>query len=220
METKYKIGYIDEDSNQVKLYKRKLREFGFEVIGYDFHKGMTLEELMAQVYNSDIDLLMIDYKLNESNIIPFNGDEVGRYVYENKPLFPNIIFTNKVDQAEPDVDDLKIIFDKEVVFPGDNGNDDPKTKHFIDILTKSIEQYKKHITRKKEVISALLKKEETEQLSMEEKNLLLSTQQDLYSLDKMRQCEVPEILKSVETLDRIKNARQEAEAYIKSLLEK
>ena len=106
------------------------------------------------------------------------------------------------------------------MFPGDNGNDDPKTKHFIDILTKSIEQYKKHITRKKEVISALLKKEETEQLSMEEKNLLLSTQQDLYSLDKMRQCEVPEILKSVETLDRIKNARQEAEAYIKSLLEK
>lgn len=73
---------------------------------------MTIEELMEQVYSSNIDLLMIDFRLNESNVIPFNGDVVERYVYENKPLFPHIIFTNKVDQAEPDVDDLKLIFDK------------------------------------------------------------------------------------------------------------
>ena len=109
---KYKIGFIEEDINQVKLYRRKLRDFGFDVIGYEFTKGMTLEELMNQVYNSDIDLLMIDFRLNESNIVPFNGDEVERHVYENKPLFPHIIFTKKVDQSEPDVDDIKIIFDK------------------------------------------------------------------------------------------------------------
>lgn len=169
MGTKYKIGYIDEDSNQVKLYRRKLREFGFEVIGYEFHKGMTLEELMQQVQKSDIDLLMIDYKLNESNIIPFNGEAVERYMYENKPLFPHIIFTNKIDQAEPDVDDLKIIFDKEIVFPGDNGTDNPKTIHFIETLTKSIEQYKTHIDKKKRIISDLLEKEKTQSLTMEEK---------------------------------------------------
>ena len=49
MSIRYKIGYIDEDPNQVKLYKRKLRVYGFEVIGYEFHKGMTIEELMEQV---------------------------------------------------------------------------------------------------------------------------------------------------------------------------
>lgn len=219
MESNYKIGYIDEHEEQVKLYKRKLRDFGFEVIGYKFHKGMSLEELMEQVYESDVDLLMIDYKLNESNIIPFNGDEVERFIYENKPLFPHIIFTNKVDQAEPDVDDLKIIFDKEIVFPDDNGNDNPKTKYFIEVLTKSIEQYKSYIAKKKKVISDLLIKEETETLSMEEKNLLLSTQQELQTLDRMAISEVPETLKSIDNLDRISKARQEAEAYIKSLLE-
>src|SRR3982750_3590248 len=123
MNMQYRIGYIDEDMNQVKLYTRKLRDFGFEVIGYDFHKGMTLDELMGQVFSSEIDLLMIDYRLNESNIIPFNGDAVEREVYEKKPLFPHIILTNKADQAEPAVDDLKIIFDKEVVFPSDDGDD-------------------------------------------------------------------------------------------------
>lgn len=92
MSIRYKIGYIDEDPNQVKLYKRKLRVYGFEVIGYEFHKGMTIEELMEQVYSSNIDLLMIDFRLNESNVIPFNGDVVERYVYENKPLFPVILY--------------------------------------------------------------------------------------------------------------------------------
>lgn len=220
MESKYKIGFLDEDINQVKLYRRKLRDFGFDVVGYEFTKGMSLEELMNQVYNSDIDLLMIDFRLNESNIVPFNGDEVERHVYENKPLFPHIIFTNKVDQAEPDVDDIKIIFDKEIVFPDDNGEDNPKTKHFINVLTKSIEQYQRHIEKRKQIISELIGKENKEGLSIEEKNLLLATQRELLSLDKMTILEVPETLISTDNLDKITQARLDAEAFIKSLLEK
>ena len=219
MSIRYKIGYIDEDPNQVKLYKRKLRVYGFEVIGYEFHKGMTIEELMEQVYSSNIDLLMIDFRLNESNVIPFNGDVVERYVYENKPLFPHIIFTNKVDQAEPDVDDLKLIFDKEIVFPEDEGNN-LRTHHFIEVLTKSIEQYKTYINGKKEKISELLDKEEAGGLNAKEKNDLLSLQNELLCLDKMSISEVPESLKSFETLEKISQARKDAEAYIQSLIEK
>ncbi|MBK9301074.1 MAG: hypothetical protein IPN14_10825 [Bacteroidetes bacterium] len=218
MEAKYKIGYIDEDINQVKLYNRKLRDYGFEVVGYEYTKGMSLDQLMKQVYNSDIDLLMIDFRLNESNIVPFNGDEVERHIYENKPLFPHIIFTNKADQAEPAVDDLKIIIDKEDVFPDDVGNS--KTQHFISILTKSIDQYKSLIFKKKSLIAELLEKEKTTKLSAIEQNLLLSTQRELQNLDKSKLKAVPEQLTSVETLDKISKARQEAEAYINSLLEK
>lgn len=220
MEIKYKIGFLDEDINQVNLYKRRLKPFGFDVIGYDFTKGMSIDELMNQVYKSDIDLLMIDFKLNESNIVPFNGDEVERHVYENKPLFPHIIFTNKVDQAEPDVDDIKIIFDKEIVFPDDNGDDNPKTKHFISVLTKSIEQYQRHIEKRKQIISELIDKETKEGLSIEEKNMLLSTQRELSSLDKMTISDVPETLISIDNLEKISKARKDAESFIKSLLEK
>jgi hypothetical protein len=220
MSIQYRIGYIDEDINQVKLYTRKLRDFGFEVIGYDFHKGMTLDELMKQVFSSEIDLLMIDYRLNESNIIPFNGDAVEREIYEKKPLFPHIILTNKADQAEPAVDDLKIIFDKEVVFPSDNGDTNRQTKRFIETLTKSIEQYKRHIDKHKHIISELLEKEQKESLSADEKNLLLMTQRELLSLDKMRISEIPESLTSIDSLDKISKARNDAEDYINSLLEK
>jgi len=57
MKAKYTIGYIDENKDEVKTYSRKLRSFGFEVIGFDFKKGMSLEDLMSQVYSKSIDLL-------------------------------------------------------------------------------------------------------------------------------------------------------------------
>ena len=144
MEIKYRIGYVDEDINQVKKYQRRFKKLGFEVVGYDFEKEMTLQELMNQLYNSDIDLLMIDYKLDESNKVTFNGEAVANEIYENKPLFPHIIFTNKKDDAEPHVEDWKIIFDKDEIF-NEVEEDKEKVNHFITTLERSIEQYRKHI---------------------------------------------------------------------------
>jgi len=218
MDAQYKIGYIDEDMNQVKLYRRKLKAFGFDVIGYEITKGMDLQDLMEQVYSSDIDLLMIDFRLKEGNILAFNGDEVEREIYDKKPQFPHIIFTNRSDQAKPDVDDPKIIFDKEIVFPDDAGVENIQTKDFIDVLTKSIEQYKRHISKRKDKIAELLEKEKETELSNDEKYLLLSTQRELINLDKMIMLDVPESLTSVETLDKLEKARKDAEDYINSLL--
>jgi hypothetical protein len=218
MDMQYKIGYIDEDSKQVKLYTRKLRDFGFEVVGYDFYKGMTLDELMNQVYSSDIDLLMIDYRLNESNIIPFNGDEVERQIYENKPLFPHIIFTNKVDQAEPNVDDLKIIIDKEDVLSEED--DTSKIKRFANILIKSIEQYRNYINKKKQLISELLSTESQRELTASEKDMLLTTQRELRILDNTMPNEIPEQIVSIENLDKLTEIRKGAEEFLKSFIGK
>ena len=183
MEAKYKIGYIDEDIKQVKKYSRRLKDLGFEVIGYDFYQGMSLEELMSQVYESDIDLLMIDYKLNESNIVAFNGDEVESEFYDKRPLFPHIIFTNKVEQAEPFVEDWKILFDKENIFSED-GNDEQSVKRFVTILTKSIEQYKNHIEKKKDKISILLSKINSAEFSSVDENELINLQKELMNLER------------------------------------
>ncbi len=216
MNIKYKIGYIDEDINQFKKYKRNLRDLGFEVIGYEYSKGMSLEELMQQVYNTDIDLLLIDYKLKETNILSFNGEEIERHIYQNKPLFPHIIFTNKIDQAEPIVDDLKIILDKEDV--GDI--EAPQAKVFVDILNRKIIQYHKFITDKKEIISTLLEKESHSELTEVEKDLLLTTQQELRSLDKSIKNEIPAQLATNEHLESISKIRKDAEGFLKSLLDK
>jgi hypothetical protein len=221
MEVKYKIGYIDEDENQVKKYRKRFRNFGIEIIGYEFHKGMTLEELMEQVYQSDIDLLMIDYKLDESSKVVFNGEAVEREIYNQKPLFPHIIFTNKRDDAEHFVDDWKIIFSKEEIpnKKDDDYNED-KTKHFITTLIKSIEQYKNLIQTKKKEIAKLLLKGEKEGLNSSEQNSLISLQRELGGLDKTKKQEIPEKLISFEKLEDLSKTRKEAEAFLQSLIKK
>lgn len=219
MDTKYKIGYIDEDVKQVKKYQRRFRNFGIEVIGYEFQKGMSLEELMEQVYRSDIDLLMIDFKLNETNQVTFNGEAVERDFYDNKPLFPHIIFTNKVEQAEPHVEDWKIIFDKDDIF-SEGEDDEKKVQHFITTLERSIEQYRNYIEKKKNTISELLVKGGKEGLSSSEQDHLISLQRELRDLDKTKAKEIPEKLISVNQLEDLSKTRKEAEAFLQSLIEK
>jgi len=219
MEAKYKIGYIDEDIKQVKKYRRRFRKYGFEVIGYDFENEMSLDDLMEQVYESDIDLLMIDYKLNETNKVTFNGEEVESAFYDKKPLFPHIVFTNKVDQAEPHVADWKIIFDKDDIFSEDE-NDEVKVQHFITMLERSIEQYRKHIQRRKDEISNLLEKGRIEKLNPTEKHTLLKLQKELKVLDNTYQEEVPEYLMISQNIAESQNLKDEAEELLQKLIEK
>lgn len=219
MEVKYKIGYIDEDVKQVKKYQRRFRDFGIEIIGYDFHQGMTLNELMQQVYKSDIDLLMIDYKLNETNQVIFNGEAVESEFYDKKPLFPHIIFTNKVEQAEPHIEDWKILFDKDDIF-SEGEEDENKVQHFITTLIKSIEQYRNHVNKKKEIVSQLLEKGENEGLTAVEKDLLVTKQEELTSLDKTQRNEIPKYLITESKLENLSKTKKEAEEFLQSLIDK
>ncbi|MEF3077813.1 hypothetical protein [Winogradskyella poriferorum] len=219
MEAKYKIGYIDEDIKQVKKYQRRFKNFGIEIIGYEFHQGMSLDELMNQVYESDIDLLMIDYKLNETNQVTFNGEIVESEFYDKKPLFPHIIFTNKVEQAEPHVEDWKIIFDKDDIFSEDD-EDEKKVHHFITTLIKSIEQYRNHVNKKKVIVSELLEKGEKEGLTASEKDLLVTKQDELLALDKSERNEIPKHLLTEKKLDDLAKTKKDAEAFLQSLIDK
>ncbi|MEM7105024.1 MAG: hypothetical protein AAF502_17945 [Bacteroidota bacterium] len=219
MATGYKIGYIDEDENQVKKYQRRFREFGFEIIGYEFHQGMTLNQLMSQVYESDIDLLMIDYKLNETNQVTFNGEAVESEFYDKRPLFPHIIFTNKVEQAEPHVEDWKIIFDKNEIF-SDEEEDGKKVQHFITTLEKSIEQYRKYVERRKEIVADLLEKGQKEELSASDKDLLVTNQNELAYLDQTERNEIPSHLITESKLKDLSRTKKEAEEFLQSLIEK
>jgi hypothetical protein len=219
MVPKYKIGYIDEDINQVKKYQRRFRKYGFEVIGYNFENEMSLEDLMEQVYKSDIDLLMIDYKLNETNKVTFNGEEVESAFYDKKPLFPHIVFTNKVDQAEPHVEDWKIIFDKDDIF-SEVEDDEMKVQHFITTLERSIDQYRKHIQRRKDEISDLLEKGKVQKLIPTEKHTLLKLQKELKILDNTYQEEVPDYLMISQNLSEIEDLKNDAEELLQELIEK
>ncbi|GCC52890.1 hypothetical protein SanaruYs_31300 [Chryseotalea sanaruensis] len=207
---KYKIGYIDENSLEVAKYEKDLRAY-FDVIGYDIKKGLPLLDLINQVYQSDIDLLMIDYLLVDKGVLTYNGDEVARTFEEIKPRFPMIIFTHEQSQALPHVDNPFIICDKAEV--KDNAG------KFASKLTKLIEQYKTYISKRKNLINELLDKGESEGLKADEKHELLDAQLELNNLDK-RSTEVPLQLLTDKKLEDLSKTTKEAEAFLESLIKK
>jgi hypothetical protein len=204
---KYKIGYVDEDPAQVAKYTRELRS-EFDVIAYDIKKGLTLDELIKQVYDSNVDLLLVDYFLKDKGTLTYNGDEVVRKYEEIKPRFPMIIFTNEGSQAFPQVDNPNIIYEK------DESKD---LKHFSTILKKNISVYINYITKRKENIANLLEKGTHEGLTAEEKHLLLESQNELMGLDKWS-TEVPLQLLAPEKVENLAKTTKEAEEFLESLI--
>jgi hypothetical protein len=205
---KYKVGYIDEDSLEVAKYEKDLRAH-FDVIGYDIKKGLPLSELINQVYESDIDLLMVDYLMVDKGILIYNGDEVARAFEEIKPRFPLVIFTHEQNQAFPHVDNPFNICDKSEVKDG--------TKRFVTKLTKLIEQYKGFVSKRKELINILLDKGEKGGLSSDEKHKLLQAQSELNNLDK-RSAEVPLQLLTDKKLEDLSKTTKNAEAFLEFLI--
>lgn len=207
---KYKIGYIDEDSTQVTRYEMRLRPY-FEVVGFEITPGLELKDLLIQVYNSDIDLLMIDFLMNDKGVLTYNGDEVAREFEEIKPRFPMIIFTNRESDAFPQVDNPNMIYEKSKV--------KENVKHFADILNKNILAYKKYIEKRKTIINDLLLKGENEGLLADEKHTLLQTQIELINLDKWSN-EVPFQLLDDKRLENLSRTTKEAEEFLESILKK
>ncbi len=207
---KYRIGYIDENPKEVAKYQRDLRDY-FDVVGYNIPQGLPLVDLIDQVYQSDIDLLMVDYLMVDKGILIYNGDEVARAYEEIKPRFPIIIFTNEENQAFPHVDNPNMIYDK--------GHLTKNTKHFVEKIIKTIQLYKNFISKRKELIYELIQKGEKDGLKADEKHILLEAQLELNNLDK-RSNEVPLQLLDEKKVDNLSKTRREAEEFLESLIKK
>ena len=207
---KYKIGFIDEDHLEWERVERNLRD-SFDVIDYNIPQGLSKEDLIEQVYDSDIDLLMVDYLMCDTGYLNFNGDDFIRDFEKIKPKFPIIIFTTHESDAFPQVDNPNIIYDKKLL------EDD--RLYLVQLITKNIERYRKYISDRKNVIETLLQKREEQELSSKEKNTLLESQLELNILDK-RSNEVPLQLIEDKSYNSLSNTTKEAEAFLESIKKK
>ncbi len=204
----FTIGYIDEDPLQVKKYKRKLED-SFNFVQYDIPKGISKEDLIEQIYHSDIDLLLVDYLMTDKGFLTFNGDEIARDYEKIKPRFPIIIFTNRSDDAFPKVDNPNIIYSKDLLI---NNKD-----YFIEVLKKNITVYKDYINERKIKINELIEKQEQTELTSDEKHVLVQNELELKNLDK-KSVGVPYQLLNEERIEHLAETVKKAEEFLESLL--
>ena len=210
--TKYSIGFVDEDPQEIRRYANRLEPVGFNVIDYGIEKGLKLDELLNRIYDSEIDLVMVDFLLNERGILGFNGDQVIREFKKIKPEFPMIIFTSKDKQAYPAVDDVNLIYDKARI-----RDYDAELQRFITVLSKNIEKYRNDIKQREDRIKELIAKRESgEELDAEEKSNLYRLQFELSNLDQ-RTKETPDQLLVDLKLDQLSTTADEAAELLRNL---
>lgn len=208
----YNIGYVDEDPKQVKKFSRLLRDHGFNVTGYDIEKGMPSDELIRKIYDSEIDLLMIDYLLKSKGVLTFNGDEIERKYNEIRPNFPHIIFTSHAPDALNDVDNPNIIYEKEMVTE--------RIDQFVEILKKNIRLYQDYVKQRKESVTKLVEKSQAEDLTVREKEDLLKAQFELGNLDTKSKKEIPLEMMTLASQEKIEALRKESEEFLEQLIKK
>lgn len=205
----YKIGYVDEAAQEVEKITRKL-ENDFQMVSYDIERGLPKEELIERIYKSDVDLLLVDYFLKDRGILVYNGDTLVREFEKIKPHFPMIIFTNNPVDAFPQVDNVNIIYNKDVL----NKN---KT-WFIEVLKRNIQYYQYYITSRKDRIAELLETRQHRGLTPLEKGELFNLQLDLNKLDERENVETPTHLLSDRNLDELTEITVDAEKLLQKLL--
>ena len=109
-ENKYTIGFIDEAPEWVLQFKR-FATGKFNVVTFDLSEETTIEKLIAEIRESSIDCLIVDFELKESELIQFNGDEIIDAIVKDTPHFPLFVIT-----SHPEENVLSAIEDNDIVY--------------------------------------------------------------------------------------------------------
>lgn len=210
---KYLIGYIDEQEGERMDFAGLMTEdVGlFDVEFFNVDDSTNLEDLVAEILNSKIDCIVVDYHLSEIGV-QFEGSEIIEHLHRIKPHFPKIIYTAKEDKVIPEVENeiIYMINDKSIK------GDEDRRRNFRQKIRALIENYQEEVSKTHERLEVLTAKKKQEDLSLEEENELFSRKQFLLELDR-RVIELPEILNSNDYLNELKEANQQVSEILSKI---
>jgi DNA-binding NtrC family response regulator len=163
-----KLGYLDENKGNRNTFYRIFKK-DFEVVMLDdFEKVFTLDLLLKEIDKQEIQVLAVDYKLADSGVVQYDGDQVLEAINEHKRYFPVFMMTSYVDAAIHKVNNTFLVNDKD-------GLSDPKIVELLksqiagsvesyNRIVSGIEQRTKELETKQNI--GLSKAEETELLNL------------------------------------------------------
>jgi hypothetical protein len=164
--SKYKIGYIDEESQWVDKVKLYLKG-SFDIVDFILTADTTITGIITQIEEADLDCLIVDFELKEADIVQFNGDEIVDNLRKKYPYFPVFIITAK---EEDDV--LNQVDDNDIVRVKDELTDSKRLPILIIRIENKITSYYRHIMDAKTSIESLIEKRNNGGLSLSEEEML------------------------------------------------
>lgn len=204
-----RLGYLDENKGNRNTFYRIFKK-EFEVVMLDdFEKVFTLDLLLKEIDKQEIQVLAVDYKLADSGVVQYDGDQVLEAINEHKRYFPVFMMTSYVDAAIHKVNNTFLVNDKD-------GLSDPKIVELLKSqIAGSVESYNRIVSGIEQRTKELETKQNTG-LSKAEETELLNLHVELNKIDPISNPLSPDKMQT-ETIKDLRDAVALSEKILRSL---
>ena len=201
-----KLGFIDDESSSIINFRGWFRkEYDIEI--FEIEETTTALNLAGKIKDHNLDMLIVDFKLDDNGNDFLDGNQVVNEVRKILPKLPMIILTSNEEDAVDYVDDGILLRSKDELNP-------EHISVFKKKISNTIKSYRKEIKDNKHIIEELSNKKIDIDLSSEEEELLFKSYSylnDIYPDDKTfkdyltRPSELKELVHLLETSNKLIN---------------
>ena len=123
---KYKLAHIDENLGDMSSFYQYFKN-DFEILRIQVTDQSTIESMVKEAFENNVDAIVTDYKLEGEVGVNFNGDKIFDFIKQKRPHFPVVVFTSHEKDAIDFLEDVHIIDDK-IILDGDHPEE---VRHFV-----------------------------------------------------------------------------------------
>lgn len=206
-----RLGYLDENKGNRNTFYRVFKKDFDVVMLDDFAKVFTLDLLLKEIDKQEIQVLAVDYKLADSGVVQYDGDQVLNAINERKRYFPVFMMTSYVDAAIQKVDNSFLVNDKD-------GLNNPQTVELLkNQIAGSVNSYHRIVQEKEQRVKTLeAKQDSAEGLTDEEEKELLDLHIEMTKIDPVANPLSPDTMQTSSVKD-LRKVVSLSEEILKSL---
>lgn len=206
-----RLGYLDENKGNRNTFYRVFKKDFDVVMLDDFAKVFTLDLLLEEIDKQEIQVLAVDYKLADSGLVQYDGDQVLDAINERKRYFPVFMMTSYVDAAIQKVNNTFLVNDK------DGLNNAQTVELLKNQISGAVESYHRIVKEKEQRLKTLEAKQDgAESLTNEEEQELLNLHIEMTKIDPVANPLSPDKMQTSSLKD-LKKAVSLSEEILKSL---
>lgn len=166
-----KLGFVDDEISSIINFRGWfIDDYNLEI--FEIDDSITAEEIAQRVQIANLDMLLIDFKLDENGNTAIDGNQVAIEVRKLLPHLPLTILTSHERDAVSHVDDGMLLRSK-----------DELSEDYIDIFkTKvfnTIKNYRSKVVQEKAIVKDLSEKKLEIELNEKEEESLFNAYQFL-----------------------------------------
>lgn len=179
--SKYKLGILEDNLMFISKLKHSFsNDFDVDIID-NYDAITTTYDLINEINKRELDAIIVDYKFTDSKLsLHYDGDDVMSAIDKSKKYFPVVLLTAYVTDAEQNVDDAFVVFDKDIL--------DSKNKvRFCELIRKiniAIKNYKRKLQDTEDRVKELEIKQQSKQvLTDKEEDELIKLHAELQAMN-------------------------------------